>query len=54
MLNRKYKIYIDRDLIGVEVIEKRFETKKEFYEYIGRVYLLSILRVNSIWYEVIA
>ena len=49
----KYKIYVYRDIAGTEVIVKRFETKKEFYEYIGRLYLSSLLKINDIRYEVI-
>ena len=49
----KYRIYIDKELIGLEVIEKCFDKKKDFYEFIGRVYLTTMLHINSIWYEVL-
>lgn len=50
----RYRIYIDRDLSDIEVIEKRFNKKKDFYEFVGRLYLTSFLHINSIWYEVIS
>lgn len=49
----KYKIFVRRSLSGLVIIEKDFETKEKFYEYIGRLVLKSIEHIERIDYKVL-
>lgn len=49
----KYKIFIRAALSGLFIIEKDFETKEKFYEYIGKLVLNSIEHIERIDYKII-
>lgn len=47
----EYTIYVLYALSGLRRYTVKYEDKDQFYAFVGRLYLSSIEKINSIWYD---